>query len=620
MSVYPAVAGRHARLPHWMSLPALVAAFGLAVTLVVAGALHQAEQRRALVVLDRQAAAVRAAVRAEANRYVDTLSDLSAAVGAQDDLRPADYAAIMSALSPNRLLGASGVSLVVPATTARPPDVTRVWRARSGEALALTPGSTAGLHRYVVLSRPLDGSAPSVGRDLSQVRPAQRAMDAACARNAPTASSTYVLSKDAETLPAGRRQYSFLVAAPVVSYARDDAGLVRTGDTGQFRGWLVMGMRGQSFLAKTLQRAAAGKLAVELHDGDRASGQLVASWPPGKTGVLGRAGLAGKAERAGRALAGAGLIDPAIRTGTVDVAGRHWTVSVAALGGIGGSTGPLDSIVLLFGTVISLLLAALVGSLSRGRARALAAVGVATTALRADVARRELVEVELRRREKELAGFAGVAAHDLRTPLSAASAYLEILADDAAPQLDTENQEFLERARAAVGRTDRMLDDLLGYATADQVALDLRPVDLNALVADIVAERTGHLPPDPERVRLSTLPMVHGDAGMLRQVLDNLIGNALKYTVSGQPPRVVVAAVRVENGWRIEVADQGIGLAAEEQAGVFDAFQRGSGSAGFSGSGLGLAICRRIVERHGGTIGVAGNPGGGSVFWFVLPG
>jgi signal transduction histidine kinase len=615
MSVYPAVVGRHARLPHWSSLPALVAVFGLAVTLLVAGALHQSGRQRAGVMLDRQAVAVAAAVSAEANRYTDTLTDLSAAVGAQSDLTSSDYQAIMSGLNTKRLLGASGVSLVVPAATTEVPDLQKIWRGRGSDGLALTPGNVARIHRFVVLNRTLDGSPVQTGRDLSDVPQAVQAMDLAREAGRPVASQTYVLSRDAQ-LPPEQRQLSFVVAAPVVTIATDAGGEVLGG--GEFRGWLVMGMRGQSFLAKTLQGASAGHLGVQLRDGDRATGRLVASWPPGWTAPFEEAGAAGRAEKPGIAVPAA-LRDPGVRTTTVKVADRRWTLSVAPFNGLSSSDGALDTVVLVCGTMISLLLAALVGALSRSRDRALVEVGNATAALRADVARREEVEVALRRREKELAGFAGVAAHDLRTPLTAAAAYLEILADDVADELDEQNQEFLGRARSAVTRTDRMLNDLLGYATADQVELILSPVNLAVVAADVVAERTDHLPPDPHRVRIATLPVVHGDAGMLRQVLDNLIGNALKYTAVDRPARVRVSGVRTDTGWRIEVVDQGIGIPLEEHAGVFDAFHRGAGSSGFSGTGLGLAICRRIIERHGGTIGVAANPGGGSVFWFTLP-
>ncbi|WP_051571150.1 sensor histidine kinase [Cryptosporangium arvum] len=617
MSVYPAVVGRHARLPHWASLPVVVAVFGLSVTLLVTGVLHQSEQRRARTLLERQATGVEAAITAEANRYVDTMTDLTAAISAQTSLTGEDFVAIMSGLSADRLYGASSVSLVMPSASAELPDLATDW-SPGVQSDALVPdavGAALALpHRYVVLNRTLDGSTARVGRDVARIAPARDAMDASMRLGRPIASRTYVLTKDAETLPPAQRQSSFVVASPV--------RLAGNAGTGEPRGWLVMGMRGQDFLERTLRRAAAGQVRVELRDVEGTKARRVASWPRGGDDLLTTIGAAGRADAAGATPTPAPATTwraDGIEHRWVTVAGRTWLLSVAPMDSFVQPDGTLDTVVLVAGTLIGLLLASLVGVLTRSRDRALVDVQHATAALRADVARREEVEVELRRRERELAGFAGVAAHDLRSPLTAASAYLEVLADEATDELGHQGRDFLGRARSAVARTDRMLTDLLEYATAEHVELHRTQVSLNLLVAEVIAERTDRLEPDPHRVTVGELPVVSGDPGMLRQVLDNLIGNGVKYTAPGRPPRVSVRARRGERAWRIEVADQGIGIPPEEREGVFDAFHRGAGSGEFSGSGLGLAICRKIVERHGGAIGVEPDPGGGSVFWFTLP-
>jgi hypothetical protein len=107
---------------------------------------------------------------------------------------------------------------------------------------------------------------------------------------------------------------------------------------------------------------------------------------------------------------------------------------------------------------------------------------------------------------------------------------------------------------------------------------------------------------------------------MLRHVLDNLIGNAVKYVRPAAPARVGITATPAGPGWtRIEVADRGIGIPDAEKPAVFERFHRAHAAAGYAGTGLGLAICKRIVERHGGEIGVDDNPGGGTRFHFTLP-
>ena len=109
------------------------------------------------------------------------------------------------------------------------------------------------------------------------------------------------------------------------------------------------------------------------------------------------------------------------------------------------------------------------------------------------------------------------------------------------------------------------------------------------------------------------------DPAMLRHVLDNLIGNALKYVQAGRAARIDVTAVPDTGGWiRVEVADRGIGIPDVDKADIFESFHRSETAAGYAGTGLGLAICRRIVERHGGAIGVTDNPGGGTRFHFTL--
>jgi len=116
------------------------------------------------------------------------------------------------------------------------------------------------------------------------------------------------------------------------------------------------------------------------------------------------------------------------------------------------------------------------------------------------------------------------------------------------------------------------------------------------------------------------LPDVDADPAMLRHVLDNLIGNALKYVPPGRAARVDVTAAPAGAGWtRIEIADRGIGIPDEDKPDIFESFHRARTAAGYAGTGLGLAICRRIVERHGGAIGVTDNPGGGTRFHFTLP-
>ncbi|HYN93931.1 MAG TPA: ATP-binding protein [Pilimelia sp.] len=570
-------------------LAAAVVLLGLTASGVTVALLQRQQQRHAAETLDRHTDLVHRAVVGETRRYEDALRDLAAALAAQENLTAADFAAITSAVTRERLSGATGVSFAVPTQPGQLAGVQAAWRRQGSTGLRLRPAATGRPeHRFAVVSRSLDPGTSVLGRDLTESQQSVEAMNLARRTGAPAASHTYVLLRD-RTLPAEQRQLSFQLAAPVRVRAAGRA----------WDGWLIMAMRGRDFLAQTLRQVALGQVRVLLLDEDRAGvpSTPVATWPARAPG-----------DATGRA-----------REVHVPVAQRNWTLLVRPTAALG--EGAFASVPLLAGAagvLVTALLSGLVLVLGWSRERALGAVAEATAALHADIARREAVEARLRRREAELRGFAGVAAHDLKAPLAVTGGRLELLEDELGEGLSPTASQDLARARAGLARMDRLISDLLAYATADEAEPRRERVDLGALVAEVLAERSGAAA-EPPAVTVGALPTVVGDLGMLRQLLGNLVGNALKYVAPGQRPAVTVTAAAVPGGWRVTVADRGIGIPADQRAIVFDAFQRADGARNYPGTGLGLAICHRIVERHGGAIGVVENPGGGSVFWFTLP-
>ncbi|WP_172890524.1 sensor histidine kinase [Actinoplanes derwentensis] len=251
-------------------------------------------------------------------------------------------------------------------------------------------------------------------------------------------------------------------------------------------------------------------------------------------------------------------------------------------------------------------------------------------ALRSELVHRETIEAELRARQADLKAFAYGVAHDLKGPLASISGFAEIIGTDLADGVTDPGEltPSLERIRQGVDRMQRFIDDLLAYATARDATLNLEPVDLQPLVEQIVAERTDHLRTNhtgenPARfpdIYTRQLPTVYADRLLCRQLLDNLIGNALKYTAPGQPAHVEISAQAGPPGWAgITVADRGIGIPAEQHQQIFHTFHRATNGSSYQGTGLGLAICQRVVDRHHGTITVTDNPGGGSRFTATLP-
>ena len=231
---------------------------------------------------------------------------------------------------------------------------------------------------------------------------------------------------------------------------------------------------------------------------------------------------------------------------------------------------------------------------------------------------------ELARSNKELEQFAYIASHDLQEPLRMVSSFLGLLKERYVGQLDADADEFIGFAVDGAQRMQRLISDLLAYSRVGTRELTLRPTDSaealdfaldNLQVA--IAESQATVTHDP-------LPTVLADGGQLIQLFQNLLGNALKFR--GDKPPVVHVSARetfevseTAKVWEFSVRDNGIGIAAHDAERVFVIFERLHSRQEYPGTGIGLAVCKRIVERHGGRIWVASQPGQGCTFSFTLP-
>jgi len=223
-----------------------------------------------------------------------------------------------------------------------------------------------------------------------------------------------------------------------------------------------------------------------------------------------------------------------------------------------------------------------------------------------------------RQARAELAAFARVVAHDLSNPLIAIEGWADLGRDELgdADQLSGEfARELIFRVGSSATRMRTLIRDLVDHALSGERELRVQEVDLTTLVADVVAARNAE-----GLVAWSALPRVSGDPVLLRQLVDNLVGNGLKYVAPGQQPEIEIRGTRRGDDVVLTVADQGIGLPPGERDKVFREFHRGH-AGHYDGTGLGLAIVRRIAARHGGSVMAYDNPiGQGAVFEVRLPG
>ena len=226
---------------------------------------------------------------------------------------------------------------------------------------------------------------------------------------------------------------------------------------------------------------------------------------------------------------------------------------------------------------------------------------------------------DLEESNERLEQFAYIASHDLQEPLRMVSNYLRLLEDRYRDELDDDAEEFIDFAVDGADRMREMIDDLLAYSRIERHGDPLEPVDTDAVVDRVLDSLQLRIEEVDAEVAVGSLPTVRGDEGLLEQLFQNLVSNALKYRDDG-PPHIEIDATRHGEGWLFRVADDGIGIEPQYTDRIFEVFKRLHTRQEYPGTGIGLTLCKRIVDRHGGEIWVDSTPGEGSTFYFTLPG
>lgn len=274
---------------------------------------------------------------------------------------------------------------------------------------------------------------------------------------------------------------------------------------------------------------------------------------------------------------------------------------------------------------------------------------VGTVLIFKDVTERKQAELalsnkaaELARSNAELEQFAFVASHDLQEPLRKILAFGDRLKAKCVRVNLEEGQDYLERMQNAAARMQRLINDLLTFSRVISRPQQFVPVDLGTVTREVLGDLEMRIEKGKAQVEVDVLPTIEADPTQMRQLLQNLIGNALKFQPAGGTPRIRIEAdvfrkspatgqtaiaqrrSKEENSvgeeyCELRVKDNGIGFEEKYLDRIFAVFQRLHGRQEYEGTGVGLAVCRRIVDRHGGTITARSKPGGGATFLVTLP-
>lgn len=457
-----------------------------------------------------------------------------------------------------------------------------------GPILYLEPRTQENLRAlgFDMFSEPVRHAAMEAARDTGQVRMSGRVR---LLQNEP-----------------GERDAGLLIYAPV--YRAGDTPLTPAARRESMQGWVYVPMRVGRFVEVALRpaRQASRFRLVDITD---ATPVLLYADPD--------------------------YADPGEHGFTTSVVteqyGRRWRFDFAS-GPIEAAAPGLGTLrtALLVGLLASLLLFGIAWSLAHTEARAQRIAARMTEAHRRSEARvlalnRSLeARVEMRTRElseanRDLESFSYTVSHDLRAPLRAIEGFARVLGDRYGASLDDAGRDYLQRVRVAAARMSELIESLLKLARVGREELRREPLDLSRMARDVVGELRATEPGREVEVDIAPDLRATGDPVLVRALLQNLLGNAWKFTRDRARPRIVFAAGERGGETVFFVRDNGIGFSQEYADKLFRPFQRVHEGEAFAGEGIGLASVKRIVERHGGTVAAEGREGEGATFWFTLP-
>lgn len=225
---------------------------------------------------------------------------------------------------------------------------------------------------------------------------------------------------------------------------------------------------------------------------------------------------------------------------------------------------------------------------------------------------------QLQESVKDLEAFSYSVSHDLKTPLRSVKGFAQLLLDKKAEKLDAESKEFLYHISTSAGHMSQLVEDLLKFSRFNHQPLEKKTVNVNQLVAEVIAETKQANENFAAIINVHPLPAATADAGLLRQVWLNLLSNAVKYSSTQVQPVIDISATQTDGTTVYMIKDNGVGFEMSQAGSLFGVFQRLHGDADFEGTGLGLTLVKRIVNRHGGKIWATARVNEGATFYFTL--
>lgn len=308
------------------------------------------------------------------------------------------------------------------------------------------------------------------------------------------------------------------------------------------------------------------------------------------------------------------------KTLSVEMYGRNWSFDIASTKAFHASYASNQPVFILAGgIIIEGLLLLLFWTLTRANRRASSFAVRMSGNFQTKAAELEETVGKLAESNEELERFAYVASHDLQEPVRMVRSFTALLQKKYGDSFDDDARKYMDITASSAERMHGMINDLLEYARVGAEAVKFEPVDMNVAFDNVLENLRETIESSDAQVTSEPLPEVMVSPSRISRLLQNLVGNGLKYQADAVTAKVRVSVVQQEDKWVFCVGDNGIGMRREFLTQVFQPFRRLHSNAEYPGSGIGLAICRKIVDDAGGEIWVESEEGQGSQFFFSLP-
>jgi two-component system sensor kinase len=234
-------------------------------------------------------------------------------------------------------------------------------------------------------------------------------------------------------------------------------------------------------------------------------------------------------------------------------------------------------------------------------------------------ARSEQARALMEAANKELEAFSYSVSHDLRAPLRAISGFAEAVVEDYAPRLDDEGKHYLDLIQRNANKMGQLIDDLLAFSRAGRQQMKSMPIDMGGLIKEVLDQLAAPASERKMMLQVHPVPPAHGDQTLIRQVLANLISNAIKFTRTREQAVIEIGYAPELDSGAYYVRDNGVGFDMQYAGKLFGVFERLHAETEFEGTGVGLALVARIINRHGGKVWAEAAENQGATFYFTLP-